>query len=232
MIDRERLFNKRKAYGIILSDDQLGLLDKYSDILVEYNSKVNLTAITDPEGIEDRHFIDSLLFRRREEVAGSVVDVGTGAGFPGIVTKIYKPQIEINLMDPLGKRCVFLQYALDSLGLKGNVIKERAEEAARKQYREKYDIATARAVADMRVLSEYCIPLVRVGGLFIAMKSSNLEEIELAKPAINKLGAEYLGAEDISLPDGSRRTLVFCRKTGNSPAAYPRNGGKIAKSPL
>ena len=232
MIDRERLYDKRKEYGIILSDSQLSLLDRYSDILVEYNEKVNLTAITDPVGIEDKHFIDSLLFRRREEVKGSVVDVGTGAGFPGIVAKIYKPEIEINLLDPLGKRCVFLQYALDSLGLKGNVIKERAEEAARKQYREKYDVATARAVAAMRVLCEYCIPLVKVGGHFIAMKSANAEEIKLAGNAISKLGASYEETETITLPDGSQRTLVICRKESNTPAVYPRNGGKIAKSPL
>ena len=155
MINKERFLNTLKQYDIELSEKQFEQLDKYAEILVEYNEKVNLTAITDPEGIENKHFLDSLLFAKNPLVKGKVVDVGTGAGFPGIVTKIFKPEIDLTMIEPTGKRCVFLQYALDTIGIKANVVKERAEEAARKQWREQFDVATARAVADMRILSEY-----------------------------------------------------------------------------
>jgi len=232
MIDKARFNEKCKAYGIELSENQLDLLDKYAEILVEYNEKVNLTAITDPEGIENKHFLDSLLFAKNELVKGKVVDVGTGAGFPGIVTKIYKPDIELTLMEPTGKRCVFLQYALDTLGLKGEVVKERAEEAARKKYREIYDVATARAVADMRILSEYCLPLVKVGGHFIRMKGDGEKELASAVKAITKLGGVYVKTDKQELPDGSKRDIIVTKKTEPTARQYPRNGGRIAKSPL
>ena len=132
---------------------------------MEYNQKVNLTAITDPEGIEDKHFLDSLLFASQPEVAGKMVDVGAGAGFPGIVTKIFKPDLELTLMSPTGKRVEFLKYACGQLGLTGvEFAKERAEEAARKAWREQFDLASARAVAALPMLAEYCLPLVKVGG--------------------------------------------------------------------
>ena len=148
MIDRIRFAQTLKEYKIELTEKQMDQLDKYAEILVEYNEKVNLTAITDPLGIENKHFLDSLLFAANPLVKGKVADVGTGAGFPGIVTKIYKPEIDITLIEPTGKRCTFLQYALDTLGLDGHVVKERAEEAARKQWREQFDVVTARAGAD------------------------------------------------------------------------------------
>ena len=196
MINKERFLNTLKQYNIEISELQFEQLDKYAEILVEYNEKVNLTAITDPEGIENKHFLDSLLFAKNPLVKGKVVDVGTGAGFPGIVTKIFKPEIELTMIEPTGKRCTFLQYALDTIGIKAAVVKERAEEAARKGWREKYDIATARAVADMRVLSEYCIPLVKVGGHFIAMKGDGEKELTPAMNAIGKLGAKFEKIEE------------------------------------
>ena len=171
MIDKERLAQKCSTWNIVLSGAQLDLLDRYAEILVDYNQKVNLTAITSPEGIEDRHFADSLLFAAQPEVSGRLVDVGTGAGFPGIVAKIYKPDLELTLMEPTGKRVDFLRYACAELGLTGvEFAKERAEEAARKVWREQFDVASARAVAALPVLCEYCLPLVKVGGQFIAMK--------------------------------------------------------------
>ena len=167
---------------------QLDLLDRYAELLVSYNEKVNLTAITSPEGIEDRHFADSLLFAAQPEVSGRLVDVGTGAGFPGIVAKIYKPDLELTLMEPTGKRVDFLRYACAELGLTGvEFAKERAEEAARKIWREQFDVASARAVAALPVLCEYCLPLVKVGGRFIAMKGPEADAE--AKAAANALTA-------------------------------------------
>ena len=172
MIDKNRLQAKCSTWNIPLTGAQLDLLDRYAELLVSYNEKVNLTAITSPEGIEDRHFADSLLFAAQPEVNGRLVDVGTGAGFPGIVAKIYKSDLELTLMEPTGKRVDFLRYACAELGLTGvEFAKERAEEAARKVWREQFDVASARAVAALPVLCEYCLPLVKVGGRFIAMKS-------------------------------------------------------------
>ena len=136
MIDKQRLEAKCSTWNIALTGTQLDQLDAFAQILVDYNQKVNLTAITDPEGIEDKHFLDSLLFASQPEVAGRMVDVGAGAGFPGIVTKIYKPELELTLMEPTGKRVEFLKYACAQLGLTGvEFAKERAEEAARKAWR-------------------------------------------------------------------------------------------------
>ena len=142
MIDKQRLEAKCSTWNIALTGTQLDQLDAFAQILVDYNQKVNLTAITDPEGIEDKHFLDSLLFASQPEVAGRMVDVGAGAGFPGIVTKIYKPELELTLMEPTGKRVEFLKYACAQLGLTGvEFAKERAEEAARKVWREQFDLA-------------------------------------------------------------------------------------------
>lgn len=234
MIDKNRLEQKCSTWNIALTGTQLDQLDAFAEILVEYNQKVNLTAITDPEGIEDKHFLDSLLFASQPEVAGKMVDVGAGAGFPGIVTKIFKPELELTLMEPTGKRVDFLKYVCAELGLTGvEFAKERAEEAARKVWREQFDIASARAVAALPVLSEYCLPLVKVGGRFIAMKGPEADaEAKAAANALKKLGGRYEETRQFTLPDGSARGLVFCKKISQTPTVYPRNGGKIAKKPL
>ena len=234
MIEKARLAEKCSTWNINLTPEQLDQLDRYAQILVEYNQKVNLTAITDPEGIEDKHFLDSLLFACQPEVAGRMVDVGAGAGFPGIVTKIYKPELALTLMEPTGKRVEFLRYVCGQLGLEGvEFAKERAEEAARKTWREQFDLASARAVAALPVLAEYCLPLVRVGGAFIAMKgASAAEELEAAQGAIRRLGGRYSQTRAFHLPGGDARSLVVVQKISQTPTAYPRNGGKIAKAPL
>ena len=234
MIDKNRLQAKCSTWNIPLTGAQLDLLDRYAELLVSYNEKVNLTAITSPEGIEDRHFADSLLFAAQPEVQGKMVDVGTGAGFPGIVAKIYKPDLQLTLMEPTGKRVDFLKYVCAELGLTGvEFAKERAEEAARKAWREQFDLASARAVAALPMLAEYCLPLVKVGGNFLAMKgSSGEEELTAARGAIKKLGGEYRETRTLHLPGGDTRTLILCKKISQTPTAYPRNGGKIAKSPL
>lgn len=234
MIDKERLAQKCSTWNIVLSGAQLDLLDRYAEILVDYNQKVNLTAITSPEGIEDRHFADSLLFAAQPEVTGKLVDVGTGAGFPGVVAKIFKPDLQLTLMEPTGKRVDFLKYLCGELGLTGvEFAKERAEEAARKAWREQFDLASARAVAALPMLAEYCLPLVKVGGNFLAMKgASGEEELAAARGAIKKLGGAYKETRTLHLPGGDTRTLILCQKISQTPTAYPRNGGKIAKSPL
>lgn len=234
MINKDRLEQKCGEHGIMLTGLQLDQLDRYAQILVEYNEKVNLTAITDPEGIEDKHFLDSLLFACQPEVQGSMVDVGCGAGFPGLVTKIFKPELDLTLMEPTRKRVEFLKYACEELKLTGvSFAKERAEEAARKQWRESCDVVSARAVAALQVLAEYCLPLAKTGGVFIAMKgASAAEELKPAQGAIRKLGGQYQETREFHLPGGDTRNLVICKKISQTPTVYPRNGGKIAKAPL
>ncbi len=234
MIDKNRLEAKCAALGIALTGPMLDALDQYAEILVEYNQKVNLTAITDPEGIEDKHFADSLLLANLPETAGKLVDVGTGAGFPGVVAKIFKPELQLTLMEPTGKRVEFLKYVCAQLGLSGvEFAKERAEEAARKVWREQFDVATARGVAALPMLSEYCLPLVKVGGVFLAMKGPGAaEELAESGAALKKLGGKGSGVAEFHLPGGDVRNIIRIKKISQTPPAYPRNGGKIAKSPL
>lgn len=232
MIDTARLIQKAAVYGIDAAPIA-DLLDQYAELLVNYNQKVNLTAITEPEAIEDKHFIDSLLLAACPEVRGALTDVGTGAGFPGIVTKLYCPSISLTLMEPTGKRMDFLRLACEALHIEAEFAKERAEEAARKRWRESFDTATARAVAPLPILCEYCLPLLRPGGHFLAMKGSDAaREVREAAPAAARLGGTFRETRAFTLPDGSARTILIYEKTSPTPAAYPRNGGKIAKAPL
>ena len=234
MIDKNRLEAKCAALGIALTGPMLDALDQYAEILVEYNQKVNLTAITDPEGIEDKHFADSLLLANLPETAGKLVDVGTGAGFPGVVAKIFKPELQLTLLEPTGKRVEFLKYVCAQLGRSGvEFAKERAEEAARKVWREQFDVATARGVAALPMLSEYCLPLVKVGGVFLAMKGPGAaEELAESGAALKKLGGKGSGVAEFHLPGGDVRNIIRIKKISQTPPVYPRNGGKIAKSPL
>lgn len=233
MIDLARLKGKANQYSLTLSPLQLEQLQLYASLLVEWNQKINLTAITQPEEIEDKHFIDSLLLAAQPEIEGNLVDVGSGAGFPGLVAKIYQPALGVTLMEPTGKRVRFLQELSAQLGLSMEIAKERAEEAARKRWRESFTCATARAVASLPALCEYCLPLVKPGGVFIAMKGSDAEA-ELAKShgALQKLGGKYRETRSFTLPDGSARALIVIEKVAATPAVYPRNGGRIAKTPL
>ncbi|MDL2325208.1 16S rRNA (guanine(527)-N(7))-methyltransferase RsmG [Ruminococcaceae bacterium OttesenSCG-928-A16] len=232
MLEITRLEQNAAEYGIQLDSATLAKLDLYTQTLVEWNQKINLTAITEPQDMENKHFIDSLLLANQPEIAGKLVDVGSGAGFPGMVAKVYKPQLQVTLIEPTGKRVRFLEELASQLGLTVEVLKERAEEAARKQWREKFDVATARAVAALPVLCEYCLPLVKVGGWFVAMKGEAAEELAAATAAIEKLGGKFEQQRTFTLPDGSARSLVLIRKTKATPPLYPRNGGTIAKRPL
>ena len=178
-----------------------------------------------------------------DEATGSIQKIGKvyapehlplGITFKGgVVAKLYRPEIDLTLMEPTGKRVEFLRRLCERLDITADVVKERAEEAARKQWRETFDVATARAVAALPALAEYCLPLVKVGGWFITMKGANAEEeMESAAGAVKKLGAVFEKELSFGLPDNSLRSLIFYRKVSPTPPAYPRNGGKIAKAPL
>lgn len=232
VIEINRFKEKTEKYKICLSEKQLKQFEKYADLLIEWNKKINLTAIVEAEDIENKHYIDSLLLAIQPEVIGKLVDVGSGAGFPGMVCKIYKPDVDVTLMEPTGKRVVFLEKINEELQLGVHCVKERAEEAARKKWREIFDVATARAVAPLPVLCEYCLPLVKPGGVFLAMKGEAEREVEEASKAIHKLGGEFCEIRNFTLPDGSVRSIVVIRKIENTDKVYPRNGARIVKKPL
>ena len=234
MIDKNRLAEKCSTWNISLSPAQLDQLDHYAEILVSYNEKVNLTAITSPEGIEDRHFADSLLFAAQPEVQGKMVDVGTGAGFPGMPMAILEPTARLTLLDSLGKRIDFLQETAEALKLENvTCIHARAEEFAA-DHRERYDYAVSRAVAALPVLSELALPLVKPGGAFLAMKSVDSDaEIDSARSAIGQLGGKIEKLLDYTVPCTEvRHRVVLIRKVKPTPRQFPRAFARIKKTPL
>lgn len=222
--------------GILLTEKQLAQFQRYMELLVEWNQKMNLTAITDPEGVTVKHFYDSLILLQAVEIpeGARLIDVGTGAGFPGIPLAIARPDIRLTLLDSLNKRLTFLAEVCRELGIQAELRHARAEEGGRqKELREQFDVATARAVAGMNVLSEYCLPFVKKGGVFAAMKGPDgEEEVKAAARGIGVLGGKPEKLEKFELPDGSRRCIAVIRKVRETPAAYPRHGAKIAKKPL
>lgn len=196
----------------------------YADFLVDKNQVMNLTAITDPHGIAEKHFLDSVLPLGLFDVpdGASLVDVGTGAGFPGVPMAIMRPDIRLTLLDSLNKRINFLKELTGLLELPAECIHIRAEDAGRGSLRESFDIATARAVSRLPILCEYCLPLVKTGGAFLAMKGDCQEELEEAKNAISVLGGKVERMEEYALPSGDKRTLVVIRKVKKTPEKYPR----------
>jgi len=194
---------------------------------------MNLTAITEYEEIIEKHFYDCLLPLKNVGLSGKVCDVGSGAGFPGLVWKIVNPEVEFVLVEPTGKRCTFLNEVINQLGLeKITVINKRAEEYVLEE-REVFDYVTARAVANLRVLSELCIPLIKVNGMFVALKGMHGdEEAEAAKHAMDVLGAELVNKENTNLDEGDNRVNLYYKKVKATPNEYPRNYGRIKKKPL
>ncbi|MBE6798499.1 MAG: 16S rRNA (guanine(527)-N(7))-methyltransferase RsmG [Ruminococcaceae bacterium] len=219
----------------LLDENAKERLQRYAELLLEWNEKINLTAITEPEEIAVKHFLDCLMFFKYVNVpeGASVIDIGTGAGFPGVVLKIARPDIKLTLLDSLQKRVNFLRTLCDELGLEDvETVHSRAEDGAR-ILREKYDFAVARAVANLPVLSEYCIPYVKVGGSFVALKgASAASEAEAADKAIKALGGKLEAVDRFSLLDSGERGIITVKKISQTPPKYPRNPGKISKQPL
>lgn len=225
-----------EQFGLTLDATAINRLNTYGNVLIEWNQKMNLTAITEPEDVLYKHFLDCLLFFKNVEVkqGAKLIDVGTGAGFPGMVLKIARPDIKLTLIDGLNKRLTFLDAVLEVLDLDAKTVHMRAEDGGKnKDYREQYDIACARAVASLPVLCEYCIPFVKVGGQFVAMKGAAAsDELALAANAYKILGCEKPTIICENLRENEARAFIISKKISQTPPKYPRANGKISKSAL
>ena len=218
--------------GLTINESQEKQFRILFEFMVEYNKNVNLTSITEFEDVIVKHFIDSILPFSMLGISGSeaFIDVGTGAGFPSIPLLIYYPNLKGTLCDSLAKRCKYLELVCEKLGIDAEIIHARSEELGRVR-REKYDIATARAVAAMPVLTEFCLPFVKIGGRFIALKSVN-EDVGAASNAIKTLGGKLEKIEDYKLPNGDGRRIAVVKKISQTPTKYPRSYANITKKPL
>ena len=214
-----------------LSSAQLDQFETYYAMLADWNTRVNLTAITEPEDVAKKHFLDSLAAAPYLKANAAVADVGTGAGFPGLPLLILRPDLKLTLIDSLQKRLVFLEAVLKELKLSAELVHSRAEDAGQNpKYREKFDAALTRAVSGLPVLCELTLPLVKVGGVSIAYKGDSAEELSASKNALSVLHAT---AERVIVPaDYGARELVILTKTGTTPKQYPRKAGTPAKNPL
>lgn len=226
-----------REFEIEIDSEKNNKLEKYRELLLEWNSFMNLTAITEEDDVNIKHFLDSLTIFKTGELDGkkSVIDVGTGAGFPGIPMAIQNPDLEVTLLDSLNKRIKFLNKVVEETEL-GNVMTYhgRAEEFARKkEFRDAFDVSVSRAVANMSTLAEYTLPYVKPGGVMIAMKGSEYkEELKEAENAIKILGGEIKEVKEITLPDGILHSLIVVEKVKQTPKKYPRAGGKPKSKPL
>lgn len=239
MADKTGILEKLSSdIGYHLLDQQMNQFNDFYEMLVEKNKVMNLTAITEYDEVVLKHFIDSIVIYKRisEDNVESIMDVGTGAGFPGIPLKILFPEIRLTLLDSLNKRILFLNEVIHNLGLENiECIHGRAEDIGHlPEYREQYDLTVSRAVANLSSLSEYCIPFVRVGGKFISYKSGNIDdELNDAKTAIHLLGSGIEDVEKYTLPDSDmQRSIVIIRKEKKLSNKYPRKAGMPAKQPL
>ncbi len=228
----EFIISEFQKCNIELSQDKADKLLKLYEFLVEYNQNVNLTAITDFEEVVVKHFVDSVLPFSMIDIKenSGFIDVGTGAGFPSIPLMIVRPDLKGTLLEALNKRCVFLEKACELTEVDAKVIHGRAEDYA-KEKREAFDFATARAVAAMPVLCEYCIPYVKTGGRFIALKSINEDET-LCEKAVKVLGGKIAEIKDYTITNGDNRRLFIIDKVSQTPTKYPRNPSMIKKKPL
>lgn len=233
----ELLKNSAEKFNIELSEKQLSQFQRYMELLTEYNEKMNLTAITEKNEIIIKHFLDSLtwLTAGKAEEGASLIDIGAGAGFPSLPIKIARPDLNVTMLDSLNKRVGFLNTVINELGLENvNALHLRAEDGGKSPLRESFDLAAARAVADLAVLAEYALPFVRQGGYFVAMKGTAPEdEINGAKPAIKVLGGKIERVDEVIIDEGGlRHSLVVIKKIEKTPSKYPRKAGKPAKEPI
>ena len=234
MINKQLLKQQADAIGVSLDEEALECFDVYAGMLVETNKVMNLTGITEPDEIVTKHFIDSLELLRYCDIpqGASVIDVGTGAGFPGVPLLIARRDIKLTLLDSLQKRLGFLQEVLDACNLEAQLVHARAEDAGQDAcLRETFDIATARAVAKLNVLGEYTLPFVKVGGCLLALKG-NGENTDDSRAAIETLGGEITEETSYELPNGDRRIIVYVKKISQTPTQYPRKSKKITANPL
>ena len=223
------------VYEKIVFEEKREEFEKFRALLLEYNEKYNLTSITEEKDIYYKHFLDSVIGERFFKEGARVCEIGSGAGFPSIPLKILRPDLKLDLFESVGKKCAFLQAVVDNFQFKDvHIYNIRAEEGAKSvDFREKYDHATARAVARMNTLSEYCLPFVKVGGSFVAYKSGDTTEIDEAKSAYKILGARLKGIETYALPENyGERSIAVIEKIKTTPMKYPRGQGKERKQPL
>lgn len=233
---REILLNTLAEFDIALNDLAVDRFCTYNDLLVEWNEKINLTALTAPEDVVLKHFTDSLLLLRYSKIEkdARVIDVGTGAGFPGLVLKIARPDIRLTLLDSLQKRLIFLDAVCQALQIDDvELIHSRAEDGSRTEMRDSFDIAVSRAVASMNTLCEYDMPYVKVGGRFIAMKGKDADaEVANAKNAITELGGKLIKKHDFILGGAGERSIIEIKKISPTPKDYPRKSKQINNKPL
>ncbi len=227
------------AHGLVLNDQQIDQFERYYQLLVEWNEKMNLTAITQREEVYLKHFYDCLMVLWNmplEDYALQLCDVGAGAGFPSIPLKIAHPELQVTIVDSLQKRLTFIEHLAEELGLEGvSCVHGRAEDVGQNPaYRGQFDIVTARAVASLNVLAEYCLPLVKIGGQFLALKAQKSDqELEEARAAIRILGAKLIKVTEDQLPvEAADRRYILIQKTKETPNKYPRKAGKPAKNPI
>ena len=228
---------KSEALGMSVSSDLIEKLEIYAKELKEWNEKINLTAITDDEGIVVKHFFDSLMLLKYVDIPekSKIIDVGTGAGFPGLVIAAARPDVKVTLLDSTGKKLKVVNDIGEKMGLSNyEILNMRAEEAGqKKEYREQFDFATARAVAELRVLSEYCLPFVKQNGYFISMKGALADkEIENAFTALKTLSGKIEEKYNFNLCDAGERNIIKIKKISQIPTKYPRVSAQIAKKPL
>ncbi len=234
-MNKEQFENELHKLGIDLTGNQLISFNAYCEFLKEYNEHTNLTAIKDDEGIFLKHFYDSLTIINAINLNNydNLIDIGTGAGFPGMVLKIVYPHLKITLLDSNNKKITFLKELADKLNIKGIEFYQGRAEDYVKTHRERFDIVTARAVSNLPVLSELCLPLTKIDGYFVAMKGSNKEEIEDSKFAIRTLGGHIEEIVNFNLPiEESERNIIRIKKIRSTPKEYPRRYEKIVKNPL
>lgn len=229
--------NAAAAYGLPLTAEQTERLGTFAAMLVETNKVMNLTAITEPAEVAVKHMIDSLSCYGDEwfPTGASVLDLGTGAGFPGLPLLIYRPDLQVTFFDSLQKRLTFLQRVVETLGLRAEFLHGRAEEMAHKPpYRERFDVVTSRAVARLRILAEWALPYVAPGGVFIALKGAQYDrELDEAERALRVLGGAVAEVRPVRLPGlDDKRAVVYIKKIKKSPARYPRKPKAASKDPL
>lgn len=229
--DQQEFISILEKNGISLSEHQLHQFKTYLELLLDWNQRMNLTAITSPNEVYEKHFLDSLIPSFHIKMEGTLCDIGSGAGFPSIPLKIIYPNLDVTIIEPLGKRITFLRALCEALDIQVTLYNERAEDAI-KEHRETFDMVTARAVANLTMLSELCIPFVKKDGIFLAMKGSKgLEELEASAYAVKKLGCVLEHTYKESLKSGERMDFVF-RKVKHTSKRYPRGFAQIKKNPL